>query len=97
MSGTSKKGKRPSPWSIRGVPAEARNAAMDAAKREGMSLGEWLDRAIRHQVKATRKDEVAPTLEETLAKLVTTMEAQNARLEAVEARRGLFGFFRGIR
>ena len=32
--------------------------------------------------------ELAPTLETTLAELVKTMQAQNARLEAVEARRG---------
>ena len=35
--------------------------------------------------------ELAPTLETTLAELVKTMQAQNARLEAVEACRGLFG------
>ena len=42
-------------------------------------------------IKAERAGELAPTLETTLAELVKTMQAQNARLEAVEARRGLFG------
>ena len=73
------------------VTAEARNAAIAAAHREGQTLGEWLDRAIRQSIKAERAGELAPTLETTLAELVKTMQAQNARLEAVEARRGLFG------
>lgn len=38
------------PWTIRGVPPEVRNAALSAAKRSGMGVGEWLDRAIRHYV-----------------------------------------------
>ena len=49
------------------------------------------DRAIRQSIKAERAGELAPTLETTLAELVKTMQAQNARLEAVEACRGLFG------
>ena len=91
MPRIAKKGPRPAPWSVRGVTAEARNAAIAAAHREGQTLGEWLDRAIRQSIKAERAGELAPTLETTLAKLVKTMQAQNARLEAVEARRGLFG------
>lgn len=38
------------PWTVRGVPPEVRNAALSAAKRSGMGVGEWLDRAIRHYV-----------------------------------------------
>ncbi|KXV02385.1 hypothetical protein [Acetobacter cerevisiae] len=45
----------PKPWSIRGVHPEVRNAALAAAKREGVTIGEWLDRAIRSQVKSVRK------------------------------------------
>ena len=88
MPRIAKKGPRPAPWSVRGVTAEARNAAIAAAHREGQTLGEWLDRAIRQSIKAERAGELAPTLETTLAELVKTMQAQNARLEAVEARRG---------
>ena len=36
------------------VTAEARNAAIAAAHREGQTLGEWLDRAIRQSIKAER-------------------------------------------
>lgn len=45
----------PKPWSIRGVHPEVRNAALAAAKREGVTIGEWLDRAIRSHVKIGRK------------------------------------------
>jgi localization factor PodJL len=33
-------------WSVRGVGRETRDAAQDAARRAGMSLGEWLDDLI---------------------------------------------------
>lgn len=45
----------PKPWSIRGVHPEVRNAALAAAKREGLTIGEWLDRAIRSHVKNVGK------------------------------------------
>ena len=94
MSGNPTK-KREPPWAIRSVSLEARNAATAAARREGLSLGEWIDRAIRQQVKAERNQPVGPTIEETLAKLAESMarqaeatQQQNAailsRLEAVE-------------
>lgn len=44
----------PKPWSIRGVHPEVRNAALSAAKRDGMTIGEWLDRAIRSHIKDVR-------------------------------------------
>jgi hypothetical protein len=98
MTGNATK-KRTSPWAIRGIPAEARNAAMAASRREGVTLGEWLDRAIRQQVKADRSQAVGPTLEETVTKLLEGMAQQAeatrqqnaafvARLEAVEQREG---------
>lgn len=55
---------------------EARNAATSAARRDGVTLGEWLDRAIRQQVKAERAQPVGPTIEETLAKLAEGMARQ---------------------
>ena len=35
------------PWSIKGVSADARVAAREAAKRAGEPLGVWLARVIR--------------------------------------------------
>ena len=33
-------------WTLQGVSAAARKAATEAAKREGLPLGEWLEKAI---------------------------------------------------
>ena len=35
------------PWNLRGLRPEARAAARDAARRSGMSVGEWLNTVIR--------------------------------------------------
>jgi localization factor PodJL len=34
------------PWSIKGVDFDAREAAKEAARRDGLTLGEWMNRAI---------------------------------------------------
>lgn len=36
----------PSPWSVKGVQPKTREAAKDLARREGLTLGEWLNRLI---------------------------------------------------
>jgi hypothetical protein len=80
MNGNATK-KRAAPWAIRGIPAEARNAAIAASRREGITLGEWLDRAIRQQVKAERSQPPGPTLEETIARLAESMTQQAQAME----------------
>jgi localization factor PodJL len=40
---------RAAAWNVRGVGHETRNAAQEAARRAGMSLGEWLDDVIAEQ------------------------------------------------
>ena len=37
------------PWRIKGVGFDARTAAIEAARRSGMSLGEWLNTVIAEQ------------------------------------------------
>jgi len=34
------------PWSVKGIERDARETAKDAAKREGMTVGEWLNQMI---------------------------------------------------
>jgi localization factor PodJL len=34
------------PWNVAGIPPEAREAARAAARREWLSVGEWLTRRI---------------------------------------------------
>src|SRR5262249_3012505 len=37
------------PWSVKGIDNDARAAAKHAARRSGMTLGEWLNTVIREQ------------------------------------------------
>lgn len=37
----------PSPWSVKGVDPEAREAAKIAARRAGLTVGQWLNQTIR--------------------------------------------------
>ena len=39
----------PAPWSVKGIDPRAREVAKDLARREGMTLGEWLNRMIVEQ------------------------------------------------
>lgn len=61
---------------------------MSAARRSNAALGEWLDRAIRQQVKVEQAKAVGPTIEETLAKLAEGMarqaEATSRQIEAAQ-------------
>ncbi|MEO0399311.1 MAG: hypothetical protein AAF224_07775 [Pseudomonadota bacterium] len=38
--------KSTAPWSVKGIERDAREAAKDAARREGLTVGEWLNRTI---------------------------------------------------
>jgi len=40
------------PWSVKGIDSDAREAAKDAARRRGMTLGAWLNTVIREQAEA---------------------------------------------
>lgn len=53
---------RTPPWTIKGIGPEARNAAIQAAKREKQTIGEWITRAIRSQVQSDRQQDRAPVL-----------------------------------
>lgn len=81
------------------MPHEARTAARKAAQRSGVPMGTWIGRAIQEAAQEDLKGPAtpAPRLEDTLAKLVETMQATNSRLEKLEAkdmdqpRRGILG------
>ena len=59
------------PWSIKGVDFDAREAAKEAARRDGLTLGEWMNRAI-----SDRAAEIGVSAQEFIA---------DERLEAVAA------------
>lgn len=46
-------------WTIKGIGPEARNAAIRAAERADMTIGEWISRAIRMQIKSDRASDPA--------------------------------------
>lgn len=52
------------PWTIRGIPPEERNAAGEAAKRDGMTLGDWLRRAIRTETQRQAQADRVPVRQE---------------------------------
>ena len=46
------------PWSVKGIRPEARETAREAARRSGMSLGDWLNSVIIQQ--AEQEGVIAP-------------------------------------
>jgi localization factor PodJL len=46
------------PWNVAGIPPEAREAARAAARREGLSVGEWLTRRILHSFSGAEDDSI---------------------------------------
>src|ERR1044071_3451527 len=43
-------------WSVKGIRPEARDTAREAARRSGMSLGDWLNSVILHNAKPDDDD-----------------------------------------
>jgi hypothetical protein len=64
------------PWTIKSMSTEARNVAVIAARREGLTVGQWLERVIR-EAASDRSDLVAnksaPVDVVRLAPLVASM------------------------
>ncbi|HEY7245893.1 MAG TPA: hypothetical protein VH678_18645 [Xanthobacteraceae bacterium] len=48
------------PWQVSGVTRETRQAAREAARRAGISVGEWLDSVIAQSAQADAHDEQQP-------------------------------------
>ncbi len=49
------------PWSVKGIEPEAREAAKDAARKSGQTLGEWLNSVIIEQAEAGAAPRSQPT------------------------------------
>ncbi|NLG91367.1 MAG: hypothetical protein GX486_05840 [Acetobacter sp.] len=59
------------PWSIRGVSPDVRAGASSHAKKSGITIGEWLELAIREKIKNDRNSE----------KSIVTMEAKKPPID----------------
>src|SRR6478752_5985019 len=55
------------PWNVAGIPPEAREAARAAARREGLSVGEWLTRRILRSFSGTEDASTVLSLEDRVA------------------------------
>jgi localization factor PodJL len=56
------------PWSLKGIDPQVRDAAREAARRSGMSVGEWLESVIRDQAPTQGDDD------DTISDLQTRLE-----------------------
>src|SRR3954469_1511223 len=74
---------RVKPWTVKGIPPEERNAAIAAAEREGLTIGEWLTRAIRTQVQTDHRSDRLPVALDPPASLPSDRQADLADLERV--------------
>src|SRR5690349_7964243 len=74
---------RVKPWTIKGIAPEERNAAIAAAEREGLTIGEWLTRAIRTQVQVDHRSDRLPVVTEIPASAKADRQSDLADLERV--------------
>jgi len=65
-------------WTLRGISPEAREVALQAAKQEGMPVGQWLDRVISQAVAP------APEPPDRLSRVLETLADIQARLDRIE-------------
>jgi hypothetical protein len=72
---------RVKPWTIKGIAPEERNAAIAAAEREGLTIGEWLTRAIRTQVQVDHRSDRLPIVTEIPASAKGDRQSDLADLE----------------
>ncbi|NNL88232.1 MAG: hypothetical protein HKP25_04115 [Marinicaulis sp.] len=74
--------KSSAPWSVKGIERDARETAKEAAKREGMTVGEWLNTMIYNAGDAADTDGEVEGLR--LKDIVTAIERLNKRLADAE-------------
>lgn len=73
------------PWSVKGIERDARETAKEAAKREGMTVGEWLNQVI-YQAGDPEEESSGDIEGLGLKDLVKAIEHLNRRLIAAESK-----------
>lgn len=71
------------PWSVKGIERDARETAKEAARREGMTVGEWLNQMIYTAGDPQSSNGEIEGLK--LADLITAIEHLNKRLGEMES------------
>ncbi len=80
------------PWSVKGIDPRAREAAREAARRRGLTIGEWLNQAILANeaalaaVRAEGPQNRAPAAEDALSQ---ALMALSERVDANDRRAAL--------
>ncbi len=75
------------PWSVKGIERDARETAKEAARREGMTVGEWLNQMIYSQAEGSGSDLSGGEVEGLKLKdLVTAMEHLRNRVAQAETK-----------
>lgn len=72
------------PWSVKGIERDARETAKEAARREGMTVGEWLSQVIQSAGDPAASDGEIVGIK--TADIVTAIEILNRRTLAAEHR-----------
>jgi hypothetical protein len=82
-------------WTVRGMPTNVRTIAAKAAKKRGMTAGDWLAEAIVKYAKSG--DTALPAIPAT--DIMSTVSEMNDRLGRLEARQkvGLLGWLLGMK
>ena len=81
------------PWSVKGIDPKAREIAKDLARRQGLTLGDWLNRMIEDSVSPAEAfaaeadaDAAAPFVAEELERLRQTLDRLDSKVESAERR-----------
>ncbi|MBI1366094.1 MAG: hypothetical protein GC153_09095 [Alphaproteobacteria bacterium] len=72
------------PWSVKGIERDARETAKEAARREGMTVGEWLNRVIYTAGDPETSNGEIEGLK--ISDLVTAIEHLNKKVIAAESK-----------
>lgn len=76
------------PWSVKGIERDARETAKEAARREGMTVGEWLNQMIYSQAEGGGPNALSDTEVEglKLRDIVTAIEHLRNRVVEAESK-----------
>ena len=74
------------PWSVKGIDPKAREIAKDLARREGLTLGDWLNRMIEDSAGGEEVEGSAPFAAEDLDILRQALDRLDARVDSAERR-----------
>ena len=72
------------PWNVAGIPMEAREAARAAARREGLSVGEWMTRRILRSFSDTAEAPMREAWSSNVSSFTAATEVRPSRRDTEE-------------